>query len=263
MAKKNRQSLKNYFTDGSMPSQENFEDLIDSMLNVIDEGFDKSPDKGFEVAQLGDSSKLISFYENIAVESPLWSIRVDSSTKNLIFGSRMSPDALTLSADATDSDSDTQSNAKIGINNNSPEFELDVEGVIAAGGRIGRKGEKPVPADGDWHDITDKLDGCQVLEVVAGVGEKSGGRYALIRAVAMNTYNNRPKIQMQKTYYGSRCNQIELRWLGTTHAFKLQLRTKCSFGSSKKNLPQVRYYLTELWFDPFMQECQPSGEEDL
>jgi len=263
MAKKNRQSLKNYFTNGSMPSEENFEDLIDSMLNIIDEGFNKSLDMGFEVAQLGDSSKLISFYENISVKSPLWSIRIDPSTKNLIFGSSASPDTLTLSADPPDSDSDAQSNAKIGINNSSPEFELDVEGVIAAGGRIGRKGKKRVPADGEWYDITEELDGCQVLEVVAGIGDKSGGRYSLIRAIAMNTYNNRPKIQHQKTYYGSRCNQIELRWFGSMHAYKLQLRTKCSFGGAKKNRPQVQYYLTELWFDPFMQECQVSGGEDL
>ena len=41
MAKKNRRSLKNAFREGAQPSADAFADLIDSALNVVDDGFDK------------------------------------------------------------------------------------------------------------------------------------------------------------------------------------------------------------------------------
>ena len=64
MTKRNRNTLKNYFLNGSVPNQDQFKDLIDSNLNIIDEGFDKSPDEGLKVSQLGDSGRLISFFKD-------------------------------------------------------------------------------------------------------------------------------------------------------------------------------------------------------
>ena len=49
MAKQNRETLKRFFSAGKLPSEEHFADLIDSSLNVTDEGFSKSEDFGFEV----------------------------------------------------------------------------------------------------------------------------------------------------------------------------------------------------------------------
>ena len=37
MPKQDRKTLKSNFANGRMPSEDNFGDLIDSMLNVIDE----------------------------------------------------------------------------------------------------------------------------------------------------------------------------------------------------------------------------------
>lgn len=76
MSAKNRTTLKNYFKSGSLPSEDQFGDLIDSMLNMRDEGFEKTPDQGFKVAQLPEG-KLISFFEAIAAQNSLWSIKLD------------------------------------------------------------------------------------------------------------------------------------------------------------------------------------------
>lgn len=264
MAKKNRNTLKNYFSNGSMPSQEHFVDLIDSMLNVIDEGFEKTPDTGFEIAQLGDSGKLISFFENITVKSPLWSIGMDTSTKNMLFGNASNPHALVLATDQSQhaEAEEIAGRARIGINKKSPEYELDVDGIVAARGRLGLKGEKIIPADGEWHDLTEKLDGCQAFEIMAGVGDKKNGKYALLHAYALNTFNDKKCIKCHPAYYGSRCNQLELRWQGDMHDYTLQLRTKCSYGTKNSASVNVSYYLTQLWFDPYMDDSVPSKKEN-
>ena len=251
MAKKNRDTLRKHFRTGSMPSQEHFEDLIDSMLNVVDEGFDKTPEQGFEVAQLGGSGKLISFFENITVKSPLWSISFDSAGNNLAFGSASNPHVLVLATEKDDGQGVEK--VRIGINKEKPQYELDVDGIVAAQGRIGSKIKQQIKADGVWHDVTEVLDGCQAFEIMAGVGGmKQKGQYALLHAYALNTYNDRSKIDSHPAYYGSRCNQLELRWKGDMHAFKLQLRSKCSYTNNDNKPVLINCYLTRLWFDPHM-----------
>ena len=42
--------LQEQFQHGKMPTEEDFADLIESMLNMLDEGFDKTPEAGFKVA---------------------------------------------------------------------------------------------------------------------------------------------------------------------------------------------------------------------
>lgn len=228
-----------------MPSEDNFGDLIDSALNVIDEGFDKSPGDGFKVAQLGDSGKLLSFFENISIKSPLWSIQIDTDTKSLNFSAGNKKNILTLSPEG-----------KAGINKKRPEFELDVEGVVASTGRIGGK-QGRIPADGKWHEITDILDGCQAFEIMSGVGEKKAGKYALLHAFALNTFNSKGKVIRHQSHYGSRCNRLQLRWSGKTHAFSLQLRTGYCFGEGVL----ASYFITKLWFDPFMDKCRETQKD--
>jgi hypothetical protein len=126
---------------------------------------------------------------------------------------------------------------------------LDINGVVSARGRIGAtKGQ--AKADGLWHDITEPLDGCRAFEVVAGVGEKERGRYALAHAVAVNAFNRNAKIDSRQSHFGSRCDKIELRWVGETHAYTLQIRTRCAYGEHIA----IQYFLTDLWFDPFMRQ---------
>ena len=79
MAKKNRNTLKNYFKNGSVPSQDQFGDLIDSTLNIIDEGFDKTLADGLKVSQFGDTGKLMSFYKDSLVNNPLYYLNLDQA----------------------------------------------------------------------------------------------------------------------------------------------------------------------------------------
>ena len=79
MGKANRSTLKNFFQRGHMPSERQFADLIDSMLNMVDEGFDKSPEDGLKISQLGENAALISFYHPTDLRRPTWIITCDKA----------------------------------------------------------------------------------------------------------------------------------------------------------------------------------------
>ena len=186
MAKKNRSTLKHYFRKGALPTEDHFNDLIDSTLNTIDEGFDKSPENGFEISLVGDRSHLISFFKTSAVKDAVWTIDYDREQDQLLIKKPHTdvnkPPAMTFSGQG-----------HVGINKIAPAYTLDVGGVVAAQGRIGANpdNQKTVAADGHWHNITGALTGCHAIEVMAGVGNKGTGKYALLNALAMNTFNPR------------------------------------------------------------------------
>jgi hypothetical protein len=268
MAKKNRNTLKNYFKSGRLPSQKHFIDLIDSALNVIDEGFDRSAADGFKVSQLGNEGKLISFFKNIDVKSPLWSLKVDWQSGNLLLGNQDSESILTLSP-----------SRRVGINRENPAYELDVNGIVASDGRIGRRGAKTAHANGQWQDLTEPLQGCHAYEIMAGVGQTGTGKYALLHAFALKTFDARGKIKYNQAHYGSRCHRLKLRWQAvkdkeTNQAagdkqYKLQIKTGNCYGNVSKKACRnadadvgiyIRYYLTTLWFDHGMIDCQSPGK---
>ncbi|MDE2387606.1 MAG: hypothetical protein KGN35_00735 [Betaproteobacteria bacterium] len=254
-----RKTLKAKFKNGKMPTEAAFADLIDSTLNLIDDGFEKTVKDGLKVFQLGDG-KLMSFYQNMSTLSAMWFAGIDKATGNLSFGDQQNPHVLTLrSANSTGPGSTAK--AGVGINTANPRYELDVAGTIASFGRMGRRGELPVPADGDWHDITEMLTGCQAFEVVAGVGGKDAdGKYALMHAFALNAYNDKSHITYHQAYYGAKCNRLELRWEKSANVenfeYTLQLRVGSSFGGKI----WVNYYLTRLWQDPAMYESETEPE---
>lgn len=255
MAKKNRSTLKRYFQKGALPSEDQFGDLIDSSLNTIDEGFDKTPENGFEISLLGDHDRLISFFKSSAIKDAVWSINYDKDQDRLFFKKTdadvNTPPALTFAK-----------NGNVGINKIDPDFTLDVHGVVSAHGRIGGNASQriTVPADGKWHNITGVLHGCHAFEVMAGVGSKGSGRYALMNAIAINTFNPKgvlfnffnlkKKIKYHQAYYLSRINRIKLRWFDDGEGYRLQMKTNCDYGGAVK----IRFYITSLWFDEDMSE---------
>lgn len=265
MAKRNRSTLKNFFREGALPSADQFGDLIDSSLNTIDEGFDKSLENGFEISSIGFHDTLVSFFRNSAPDNPLWSISYDRDQDKLIFNKldedRNVTPVLVMTPDQ-----------RVGINEKNPEWDLDVAGTIRSQGRIGHSlaGQPTIPADGEWHTISGPLSGCNAFEVVAGAGNKGTGRYALMHAIAMNTFNPKgiffnflnlkKKIKYSHAYYNGMGNRLKLRWIGTGTEYYLQLRSRSDYG----NQCQIRYYITNLWFDSVMKgSIPPSGGIDM
>ena len=260
MAKQNRGTLKQFFSSGSLPSADHFGDLIDSTLNLINEGFDKTAQDGFKISLIGDHRRLISFYRSGDHENPVWTIEYDQENERLLINNPRLDGEPAITLDA---------HGRVGVARSEPRTTLDVGGVISAEGRLGANpdGFTTVPADGEWHDVTGELEGCQAFEVMAGAGSKGTGRYALMHAVALNAYNPRgwlfnfldrkTRIRYQQSYFLSRGNRIRLRWRnGEQGRYALQMSTACGYGDGVG----IRFYLTRLWDDPAMDAAQQAGE---
>jgi len=240
MSLQNRDTLKSFFRKGRMPTENHFNDLIDSVINKVDDGMSKSSDDGLMLSPLGPSKKLLSFFKSIEDKSPAWSMDINESDGNLNINNHLGDTIMALN-----------NSGKIAINGSDPTYELDVNGVVGMKARIGSKYQGKVLADGQWHEVLTGLNGCHALEIVAGVGKKKAGRYALAHAIAISTYGkSKNKIQLNQAYYGVSSNKIEIRWTGTTYDFNLEMRTKSNYEGDY----YVRYFISDLWLDHFMDE---------
>lgn len=264
MEKLDRTALKQKFQKGRMPSEQDFSNLIDSMVNILEEGFDKSSREGLKLSQLMDSGRLLSFYENIAVDTPKWFLELGTSDSKLHFGTPQLSPVLSLHT-YRDRENPDQTQVGVGINNANPQTTLDVAGTIASEGRRGKSGELAAPADGEWHDITAALTGCEAFEIVAGVGgQDNDGKYALLHAFALNAFNGDSSINHHHAHFGKKCNRIELRWIAAPEQsvfhYKLQMRVKCAYYTDDSTKIWIKYHITRLWFDPLMLRSNQSPD---
>jgi hypothetical protein len=277
MAKRNRSTLRNYFHQGARPSAEHFADLIDSSLNMLDQGFDKTAEDGFKISSLEENAKLMTFYRKTDPKQTLWSISYDCNIDSLLFCNNSASQSHTKGSSETDTAEPTSTvlsmtqEGFVGINTRSPSQALEVNGVIKSSGRLGTNlGDKyAIPADGQWHNITTRLEGCQTLEVVAGVGIKRSGRYGMLHAIAMNTcqpskswlniFNWRNPIKSQSAFYHSSADRLKLRWVNApqnddnneaNRPYYLQIKSSTNYGADI----YIRYHLTQLWFDAYMHD---------
>jgi hypothetical protein len=274
MALHSRETLKRLFQKGAMPAQDAFGALIESMLNIVDQQFDKNAHDGLKVGQIGQG-RLMSFYHDIADKSAIWSVRMDKGGTSLVFGTG-GPQAAD-GADGTPGYRKAMALSPAGAEvrfaplSGPPrpvagQFELDLHGRIVADGRLGRPCAS-VPADGLWHDLTSDLSGCQAFEVMAGAGKPDSGKYALLHAFALSTFQDgKSEITCHQAHYGSKCSRLELRWHGAgktaTSPYRLQIRVGCPYdpeGSAAAERTAIRVYLTQLWFDPAMKAGWPAS----
>ncbi|GJM63449.1 hypothetical protein [Persicobacter diffluens] len=247
MSLKNRNTLKEYFNKGKLPASSNFHDLIDSVVNKVDDGMSKTMEDGLMLSAVGNSEKLISFFKNIEDRSPAWNAAIEKSTATLHYKNTIGEPVLSL-----------EQNGNVGIKNPTPAAPLDVNGFIASHGRKGTAYAGKIPADGKWHTVADELNGCHLFEVVAGVGKKKTGRYAMVYARALSTYGkSKNSIKIEQAHYGIRLNKIQIRWSGDTYNYKLEMRTRSDYNGDFK----IQYQIAELWQDTFMDGSIEEGND--
>ncbi len=240
MSLQNRDTLKSFFKKGQRPSENDFNDFIDSVINKVDDGVSKSSEDGLMLSPIGASKKLLSFYKSIEDKSPAWGLDINDADGNLNINNHLGDSIMSF-----------QSNGKVGINKVDPDHALDVHGVIGMEARIGTKYQGKILADGEWYPILTELNGCHALEIVAGVGKKKSGRYALVHVNALSTYGkSKNVIDVKQAYYGVSGNKIELRWTGSTYNFNLEMRTRSNYEGKY----YIKYFISDLWMDTFMDE---------
>ncbi|MCF7483156.1 hypothetical protein L3V31_15695 [Vibrio sp. J1-1] len=272
MPKRNRSTLKNFFQPGNMPSAEHFADLIDSCVNQVEDGFEKPPATGLQLTAL-DQEHLLSFYQQSDRNTALWHVGLAAKTTNLHFKANPLTNATDSDeGDAPETNLTLTPSGNVGIKTETPEHELDVKGTVSSQGRRGAVTvDALIPADGKWHDITETLEGCQMLEVVAGIGIRHTGRYAMLHAIAINTcapnhwwwqWRRKNPIKAQHAFFRSPADKLKLRWLhetekGTKRPYRLQIRTNTSYGDNR----YIRYHITKLWDDDYMTNCEIIQED--
>lgn len=267
MTKRNRDTLKKRFGDGEMPSSSDFGDLIESVLNIHDDGIAHNERDGLRLTQISGNNRVLSMYGAVEEESTSWAFGLDGRSARLTLDAARrgaTPDALDADDEADGGgyavltllapDGDGRKDGRIGINTRTPRHQLEVDGVVASKGRIGAAGERPAAANAEWHTIGGPYQGCTALEVTAGAGRRDSGKYALMHAFALRTFDARGEITYHQAHYGSRRHRLELRWLDDKAVpgnYSLQLRVGCDYGGNTR----IQYHLTSLWLDPGMSGC--------
>jgi hypothetical protein len=246
----NRNKLKEYFLKGKTPTQDNFRDLIDSMMHREEEAL-LSDDYGIKVSARGSDKRLLSFFSNISDRSPNWFVE-PYPKKSEEFGLNF----LSQHQDKLVSHLFLGHNGNVGLGTLEPQNKLDVNGNIGMKGRRGYHYSGTVPGDGQWQNITPKLSRYQALEVMAQIGKKDKGMHAITHAIALSAFGqSRSAITKTRACFGSWRNKIDIRWRGTLYEYYLQVRTRRNYGEDHS----IRYYITNLWWEDD-EEAEISAE---
>jgi hypothetical protein len=182
--KKSRAVLKSYFVKNAIPTEQQFAQVMDSMVNQRDDGLVKVAGDPLSIEAAGDDTsfkKALNFYNRLSDNDPAWTLslrprankadpqtgRAGLSINDAAGNSRLAVDAAT---------------GRVGIGTVAPSEQLEVNGRIRAGAL----------AIGAWPPGP----GAYVMFGAATLDQAQQGNYALLQGVsggdAGATYLNSP-----------------------------------------------------------------------
>ncbi len=254
-----RHDLRRQFQGGYV--QNAIHNLIDSTLNISEDGMSISQDYGLALTPKGSSKKLISFFENINNRAnPLWGIGLTSTDKKVAGLNILEGETSRLFI---------QNGGKIGVNNENPRCTFDVNGLIATKGIIGSYASGLVDADGKWHAVPGlrNLKGCQALEVFAHINDidETGGRFALTYAILLMSNGHKggqiTKIRTSveaasRWLWGRFFNKIKFRWqleenTDVEERYRVEIRTRTHYGMKNGEPKKIFYRVRKMWDKEF------------
>lgn len=224
MAVRGRKILKDFFSNGKRPSQQEFEDLIDSSVNILDDGYSKNGKDGLKLTPKNDSNVLLSFCTQSRAE-PSWVFTINETEDLLI--ERKKTDTSTVIGRNTPSLLLTSPKTIV-------TGDIEIQG-IKKGSPVSDKLKEPLKADGKWHDITEDLNGMYAMEIVATIcGEKGMGEYAVLLAWATQCYGSHKRIKPIGSHYGFWGHKLKLRWhRQKNQSYRLQVKSRLQYKNWK------------------------------
>jgi hypothetical protein len=171
-SKKSRAVLKSYFVKNAIPTEQQFAQVMDSVVNQRDDGFVKVAGDPLSIEAAGDDTsfkKSLNFYNRLSDNDPAWTVslrprsnpadpqtgRTGLSINDAAGNSRLAVDAAT---------------GRVGIGTVAPGEQLEVNGRIKAG---------PL-AIGPWPVSP----GAYVMFGAATLNQGQQGNYALLQGAA-------------------------------------------------------------------------------
>jgi hypothetical protein len=241
MAIRNRNTLIEGFSKGQRPTADDFKNLIDSTVNILDDGFSKDDQYGIKLAPISEQEgTVMTFLQNMTDESGgRWEFDVLNNDLKISHVNKTEKGQLIL----------LKQNGEIEIGKDA--CDLTVKGTLHAEQRAGKKVVKKIPADGKWHDLTDFMEGIHALEVVCVMGKRHTGKHAILVAYATHCFGSKPRIRKIRSHFGVFGNKLLIRWVKAKNerACKLQVRTRFMLG----NDILIQGSITSLWDDPLLE----------
>jgi|GEM_PF-152915 len=248
--KRERSVLKAIFRNNLSP--EAYADLIESTINMKDDGIEKDEQNGLRLTLTGSSRKLLSFWEKIESKSPAWSIGLNPENQ---------PKGINITEGRKYSRLFIREGGNIGIGNTSPEYKLHVNGLVAMQGRVGDFSKGRIPANGDWHNVLENLGGCQAFEIFAHINDDGDKRYALTYATLLISHGLKgvktevKQLQASSSWlWGKIWNTINFRWVideknsVDEERYIIQMKTRTHYGPKRDGSPkEIFFRITKLW----------------
>ncbi len=264
-----RKTLQNFFRRGGRPTEEHFRKLINSTFNKADDDLNIDKLNGLMLYGTENDGNLLSLYDNKDDEEATWKL-VTRKKKGLLITEK--EDITPSKETANQAFLFLQNGGGLGIGTHEPGQALDVNGIIAADGRIGQYKKdslNDIPADGRWHNVfKDNLEGCHAFELMVYAGGEEGkGKYSLMHAIAICIRgDSRPKIKKTIAHYDKWWNKVSVRWEARKKAvaapekdrwwkniplfrekkekeYNLQVKTRSDFGNGHT----IHCAITVLW----------------
>lgn len=234
-----------------------YEDLINSTINIEDDGLDIDDQEGLVLKARGQQANMISLYLDQGASLPEWAISLQSENQR--------------GFNITDGEGNSrlfiQREGNVGIGKTRPGYKLDVDGTIGMKGRAGTFLVKRVPADGRWQVLLDKLDPCQAFEVFAQIQFDGELPFGLTRAVVMLAGGEKgTRIRTKKASIGRGefweyfRSKIKFRWQlekpesrEQKPTYQLMVCSDRAYLRNRNQQGQIFVRGTKLW-DPYFRD---------
>ena len=249
--KQPRDVLRSRFKDKNVTA-ESYNSLIDSMINIHDDGIEKDSSDGLRLTTSGSSKKLMTFVDSAKNVNLRWKIEINPSQreKGLSFSVDNNPDSVLF----------LQEDGKIGIGTAQPQQKLDVRGIVSMEGRMGGL-VGSVDANGSFQTILKDVEPGSAFEVIAQIHDDIDGRYALTYGILLITrgkdggkahyIENRAS---SKWFWGKAMNDIIFHfepgnsYSGGEEKYLLQVKTRSHYDLGANRKPKKIFYrITKLW----------------
>lgn len=227
--RKNREELKKYFKKGAVPTEEQFAALVDSVVNLVEDGQIMKTATGWAFCPgQGGQLDLGLYTEETPGETvmPAWTISV-TPDKKLVVSNEKGEAVIEVAQDKS----------------------ILLHGPLTVDGEITARASQDylvIPADKQWHDLPIEAMaegfGSRVYHIYASSREIGTGLCRLTCATALWINSMEQRIESPQKHWWGWSGGIRFRWQDTNGKPCLQLRSKKRLPSGEVHCRMVEVY---------------------